>query len=181
MIEALDDDGIVVLGKSRGTVSRGSQVDELHVGAAICDRQPRATRFEIESPRARSSRIDDETVVRGPEHQPPVRVTVHEDVARVPGEQQLRPGAADFVAVAHMDCEPAHAKRALSGETRVLPVIDISRDGFDRGDLRQLPEDLLTADVARVDDEIDTRHRGPQLRPEEAVRVRDEADHERRF
>ena len=60
------------------------------------------------------------------------------------------------------------------------PIVDVARDGFDRRNRGQLTKDVRSADIAGVDDERHAGQRVSQLRAEQAVRVGDETDDERR-
>ncbi len=109
-----------------------------------------------------------------------MRVAVHDHVAGVPRQQQLRPRAADFVAVAHMNREAANVQPAFSPQQRVSSIVDVAGYSFDGRNRGQLTKNVRAADVAGMDDQLDASQRVPQLRAEETVRVGDEADDERR-
>ena len=103
-------------------------------------------------------------------------VAVHHDVSGVFGEQLRRRWAPHFMAVADVNAQPIHPFLDRSAQSRIVGGISVAADGTDRRDRPELVEHVVSADVPRVQDEIDPHERLVNGGPKEAVRVGDEAD-----
>ncbi len=104
-------------------------------------------------------------------------VAEDDDVAVVAGEQLLRRRAAELVAVRDIDAQAA-GRDGLTRLERPARRVDVTVDGRDRGDCPQFVEDVPAADVSGVEDPAHSPERVEQPRPNEAVRVRHEADYD---
>ena len=106
-----------------------------------------------------------------------MRVAVHDHVGVVARQQLGRRRAADLVAVAHVDAHAADRRSRSTSVSRGSPGGSVLPYTARTGAIScELVEDLVAADVAGVQDQLDARERGVHVRPHQAVRVRDQAD-----
>jgi hypothetical protein len=82
------------------------------------------------------------------------------------------------MAVADVDRKPLDVELLPGYEPWLSGRIGIAKDGPNRCDGRKLIDDGATADVAGVEDQIDAVESGKDLRPYEAVRIRNQAEDE---
>jgi uncharacterized protein len=106
-----------------------------------------------------------------------VRVSKHQNVGRIPREQFGGRRAANLVAVADVNGQPACLGDDLVGQ-HTVERIDVSGDGLHWRDAAQRIKDIAAADIAGVKDLRDAAERAKQAVANEAVRVGDEADYD---
>src|SRR5690349_3020178 len=102
-------------------------------------------------------------------------VPVHDYVRLILRQQPLWRWAAQLVSVADVDAKTAD--RSFDGllQPGIIGWISVSEYGIDWGDGRELLENAV-AHVAGVKDQLDALENGEHIRPNEAVRVGDQAD-----
>src|SRR6185312_563342 len=131
------------------------ELDQLHCCSTIIDRHDCDTWCEIESPSTCGAGIHDHAA-REAEDQLPVRVAIYNDVRIGVGlEQLLRLGPAQLIAMAHVQAEALERMFESHRQVRIIDRITVSSDSVDRSDRPQLVQDVIAADVAGVQDQID--------------------------
>ena len=106
-----------------------------------------------------------------------MRVPEDEHIARVAREEQRWSRPPQLVAVADVQHEPRDRHGALAGERRVFRIVHVAGDGRDRRNLPQRLENPRSPDVTSVHDQIDAGKHRRDLRPHQAVRIRDQSHH----
>src|SRR2546423_5365788 len=81
-------------------------------------------------------------------------VTIHDHLCLVARCQLRGGGAADLVAVAHVNAQPGNIQYDLLGECGIAGRIDVAENGLDRRDRVQLVENLGSADITSVKNEL---------------------------
>ena len=81
------------------------------------------------------------------------------------------------MAVAHVNGAAAHRHLDPIVEPRFAGHVGVAEHRAHRRDDRQLVEDRASADVTRVEDQIDAGQGAEHLRPNQPVRVRDQTDY----
>lgn len=90
-------------------------------------------------------------------------MTEDDDVRVVAGKESLRSRAANFIAVADVEGQPANLDVEPRNEPGLTRIVRIAENGSDGGDRRKLVNHRSPADVAGVQDELDTFERGKDL------------------
>jgi hypothetical protein len=139
------------------------------------DLENRDTGLDVEASRSGCAGIHDETG-RGLCDERSMGMAVDNDVGRITSEQPLRLGRSQLVTVAHVDAEAVHDKVDGGAQPRVRLVIGVAVDRLHRRNDRELVENLVAVDVARVKDERDSRQGLMNLGPHQPMCIRDEAD-----
>ena len=67
-------------------------------------------------------------------HERTVGMSEYQDVGGVPGDEKRRRRAADLMAVTHVQGQTADRNRQLAREPRIVRIVDVAVDRFDRGD-----------------------------------------------
>jgi hypothetical protein len=107
-------------------------------------------------------------------------VAEDDDLAGVARQDTLRGRPAKLVAVRDVDRHAVDRHRSRTRQHRVVRVVDVAADRFDRRDPSELAKDRTAADVAGVQNPRDAVERAGNRRPYEPVRVGDETDDGRR-
>lgn len=125
----------------------------------------------IEAARAGARRIE---VADAVDHLVVRQMTVAEDheVGPLPRDRPLH----RFAQVVRTGEDVRDENRFPPGDLQPFAVVHISADERDRGDFTQRVEDVIPADVAGVDDRLGAAERLESFRPDQAVRVGDDAD-----
>lgn len=108
-----------------------------------------------------------------------MRVPVDQHILGILLEERLRRWAAHFVAMAHTDPEPAALSPDPVAQPRMACRVGVAEHRFHWRDGRELVENLVASDIARVQDQIDASERVVDIGPQQTVRVGDEADQNR--
>ena len=106
-------------------------------------------------------------------------MTEDKDIRRVPGEQLFRGGASDLVAVADVNGQPLQFEGEVRLQIRIAATVRVSVNGLNGGDDAQLVENALSPDIPGMEYQRDAIQCVEQFRPDEAVRIGDEADEHR--
>lgn len=126
---------------------------ELRVRVTVGDRESCHARDQVKATRPGGARVHHQPVAISV-NQLLVRMAVDDHVGVVPGQKLLRLWAADLVPVADVDAETIeHAIDRLL-QPRIAWVITISMDGLNRGDERELVQDIVAAHVTSVKNQI---------------------------
>lgn len=130
---------------------------------------------QIETSRAGGTGIHYQPAL-GLDHHRPVGVAVDEHVLRVAGEQRRGRGTPQLVAVAHVNGDPVELGDVLRRQLRIARYVGVAVDGVNWRDEPQLPENIATAYIAGMKDQFHAREGAVNMRADQPVGVRDQAD-----
>lgn len=106
-------------------------------------------------------------------------MAVDEDVLGVGLQELLRRRASHFVAVTHTDPQAVALSANSFAEAWVIGRVGVAEHGVHRRNHSELVEDLVTADVTGVENQLDSRQRFVNVRPQQTVRVGNQANQDR--
>ena len=82
------------------------------------------------------------------------------------------------MAVAHVDGDASDRYDAFTLQCGIVRIVDIAKDRLGGGDRRQRFKYGASADIARVENQLDARERLLDSRPHQTVRVGDQPHHD---
>ena len=150
------------------------QVDQPNFCLPFRNLEDREARLQVEARRTGSAGIHDQAAICLHD-QGRVRVAVHDDVGRITSEQLLGPGDAELVSMADVDAETVDGHVDRRAQAGVARCVGVSVNSMHRRDDGEFVEDLVAADVARVEDQLNPLERFVDFRPYKPVRVGNQA------
>ena len=146
------------------------QRDDPDARYSVADLENRHGRLDVETSRSGGAGIHDQATIGGRDKRN-VRVAIDDDVGCITSEELYRLRRSEFVAVAHVDFQAADFDVNRRREPGIPGVVGVAEDCLDGRDDRELVKDLVTPDVAGVEDTIDPGQCDMNLRPHEAMSV----------